>query len=220
MALQPSLFLHEEILLLALHDEKGTIGFGSTYAYAVGGAILAELLVRGRIEMTGTGKKRYVQLLDPTPIGEPLLDESLSRIAAAKRRGTLATWVSRFAGSRQLQHRLADGLCRRGILRAEEKEVLLFFKRRIYPALDPKPEQEVIDRLEEAIFTAAAVDPRTTVLLSLANSAQLLPLVFDKKALKARRERIEALATHEELGSAVQGAIEAVQVAMMVATMG
>lgn len=220
MASHASLFLHEEILLLALHDEKGTIGMGSTYAFAVGGALLAELFVRRRIEMTGTGKKRYVQLLDPTPVGERLLDESLSRIAAAKRRGTLATWVSRFAGSRQLRNRLADGLCRRGILRAEEKDVLLFFKRRTYPALDPEPEHELVQRLWDAIFTDADADARTIVLLSLANSARLLPMAFDKNALKARRERIEALVAQEELGGAVKGAIEAAQVAMMVAVTG
>lgn len=220
MASHASLFLHEEILLLALHDEKGTIGMGSTYAFAVGGALLAELFVHRRIEITGTGKQRYVQLLDPTPIGEHLLDESLSRIAAARRRGTLATWVSRFAGSRHLRDRLADGLCRRGILRAEEKDVLLFFKRRTYPALDPEPEHELVQRLWEAIFTDADVDARTIVLLSLASRARLLSMAFDKSSLKARRERIEALVEQEELGDAVKAAIEAAQVAMMLATTG
>jgi len=220
MALHSSLFLHEEILLLALHDEKGTIDIGSTYAYAVGGALLAELIVRRRIETTGTGKKRYIQLLDPKPIGEVLLDESLSRIAEARRRGTPATWIARFAGSRKLRQRLADGLCRRGILRSEQKEVLLFFKRRTYPALNREPEREIVRRLGDAIFTEADVDARTVVLLSLANSARLLPMVFDGRALKSRHDRIEALVAGEELGSAVKGAIEAAQVAMLIATTG
>ena len=40
MAVHDTLFLHEELLLLALRDDKGTISAGSTYAYAVAGALL------------------------------------------------------------------------------------------------------------------------------------------------------------------------------------
>ena len=218
MATRKTLHLHEEILLLALHDDKGTIEVGSMYAYAVGGALLAELVVRGRVELTGPEKKRMVELVDRKPIGAPLLDESLTRIANAKRRASVGTWVSRLAGSKKLRDRLADGLCQRGILRAEEKEVLLVFKRRTYPALDPEPESDIVERLRSTIFTDADVDARTVVLLSLAEAAGLLHMVFDKKALKARRERIRALVEQETLGKAVTSAIEAVQAAMMVAT--
>jgi len=211
MAIRPKLFLHEEILLLALRDEKGTIDSGSVYAYAVGGAVLAELLVRRRVELVGTGKKRFVEAIDAKPVGDPLLDECLRRIGDARRRGTAATWVGRFAGLRRLRDRLAEGLCRRGILRAEEKEVLVFFKRKIYPAVNPEPEREVVQRLEKAIFTEGDVDARTIVLLSLANAARLLPMVFEKRALKARRDRIKALVEQESLGIAVKSAIEAAQ---------
>ena len=44
-----SLFLHEEIFLLALKDEEGTIAFGAHYNFAVGGAAMAELLLDGKI---------------------------------------------------------------------------------------------------------------------------------------------------------------------------
>ena len=40
-----------------------------------------------------------------------------------------------------LAHRLPDeALCRRGILRMDEGKVLLLFKRKIYPELDPAPD--------------------------------------------------------------------------------
>ncbi len=212
------LFLHEEILLLALHDEKGTISHGGFYAYAIGGAILAELIVRRRVELIGPPKKRLVQLLDPKPIGEPLLDECLERVATAKRRGSPSTWVMRFAGARGLRKRMAERLCQRGILREQEKGVLLLFKRRVYPALDPKPEREIVQRLESAIFGDAPVDARTVVLLSLANSAKVLPIVFGKKAIKGRRDRIESLVSEETLGKAVKDAIETAVATMVIVT--
>jgi hypothetical protein len=220
MAIRPKLFLHEEILLLALRDEKGTIDTGSVYAYAVGGAVLAELLVRRRVELVANGRKRLVQAIDTKPVGDPLLDECLRRIGDARRRGTATTWVSRFAGTRGLRDRLADGLCRRGILRAEEKEVLLFFKRKTYPAVNPEPEREVVQRLEAAIFTESDVDARTIVLLSLANAARLLPMAFEKRALKERRDRIKALVEQESLGNAVKSAIEAAEAAMVLIATG
>lgn len=214
------MYLHEEILLLALRDDKGTIDVGSMYAFAVGGALLAELTVRGRIELVGPAKKRFVELLDPASVGEPLLDETLDRIATARRRGSVGTWVSRLAGSKKLRDRLADGLCRRGILRAEEKGVLLFFKRRIYPALDPRAEREVVQRLRDAVFSDGEVEARTVVLLSLADGAGLLSMVFEKKALKKRRGRIKDLVEGEAIGKAVRSAVEAAQVAMVAAVGG
>lgn len=218
MAVRHKLFLHEEILLLALHDEKGTIDLGSPYAYAVGGALLAELTVRGRVQLTGSEKKPMVDLVDRKPVGEPLLDEALERIAKARRRGSVSTWVSRLAGAKKLRDRLADGLVRCGILRSEDREVLVFFKRKTYPALNPEPERQIVERLRAAIFTDEDPDARTIVLLSLASAAGLLNMVFDKKALKERRDRIKALVEKEGLGKAVKSVIEAIQAAMVIAT--
>jgi len=49
MTIQTNLFLHEEIMLLALRDEEGTIASGTMYQYAIGAAVLAELLLNKRI---------------------------------------------------------------------------------------------------------------------------------------------------------------------------
>ena len=127
------LFLHEEVLLLAMQDEKGTIASGTWYTLALGGAILSELMMNKRIEVEAEGKKQFVRLISSKKLGEDVLDEALEKVVDAKRRATLQTWVNRFAGIRQMKNRVADGLCKRGILRADEKQILLFFTKRIYP---------------------------------------------------------------------------------------
>jgi hypothetical protein len=53
--------------------------------------------------------------------------------------------------------------------------------------------------------------------LSLAKSADLLKLVFDKKQLKSRKTRIEQVVNGEMTGKATQEAIQAMQAAVMVA---
>jgi len=216
--MQNTLFLHEEIMLLALRDEEGTIESGTMYQYAIGAALLAELLLSKRIEVEQPGKRKLVNLVSPTPLGEPLIDECLEKVSSAKRRAVLQTWVSRFAGVKNLKHRVAQQLCRRGILRTDEDKVLLLFTRKIYPEVNPEPENKLIERLRYAIFTDTRdIDPRTVVLLSLANSTGLLKVVFDKKELKGRKARIEQIINGEITGKAATEAIQAMQAAVMLA---
>ena len=218
MIMQSALFLYEEILLLALRDEEGTIVSGTMYQYAIGAAILAELLLNKRIEVEQSGKRKLVNLISATPLGDPLLDECLEKIIHAKRRAVLQTWVSRFASIKNLKHRSARQLCRRGILRADEDKVLLIFTRKIYPEVNPGPERELIERLRYVVLTDANdIDPRIIVLLSLASSTGLLKMAFNKKELKDRKVRIKQIVNGEITGKAATEAIQAMQAAVMVA---
>ena len=217
MTIQTNLFLHEEIMLLALRDEEGTIASGTMYQYAIGAAILAELLLNQRIALDETNKKKLVNLINSTSLGEPLIDQCLEKIGNAKRRASLQTWVTRFAGVKNLKHRVAQQLCDRGILRADEDKILLLFTRKIYPEINPEPERRLIERLRKAIFTDSRdIDARTVVLVSLAKGTGLLKVTFDKKELKGRKARIKEISNGEITGKAAKEAIEAMQAAVMV----
>jgi len=217
MAIGDSLFLHEEIMLLALRDEEGTVASGTMYQYAISGAILAELLLHNRIIIEQVKRKKLVHVVRTTPLGDPLIDECLEKITNAKRRSSLQAWVSRIAQIKKLKHRVADLLCQRGILRADEDKILLIFTRKIFPEINPEPETKLIERLREAIFSDSKnIDPRTVVLISLAHNAGLLKVVFDKKSLKKHKERIEMIIKGELVGKAAQEAIQAMQAAVMV----
>lgn len=211
------LFLHEELMLLALRDEKGTLAAGDVFQYALGGALLSELLLHKRVSVDKT-KRKLVNLISSELIGEPLLDECLAKLGRAKRRASLRTWVSRLGGLKKVKHRVAQGLCRRGILREDEDTVLLVFTRKIYPEVDPKPERELVERLRKAIFTDAEdVEPRTTVLVSLAHHADLLKNVFDKKAMKGRKARIRQIIDGEMTGKAAKEIMDAMHAAVLAA---
>jgi hypothetical protein len=94
---------------------------------------------------------------------------------------------------------------------------MLLFTRKIYPELNPVPERKLIERLRQAIFTNKKdIDPRTVVLISLADSTGLLNIVFDKKELKARKVRIKEISNGEITGKAATEAIQALQAAIMV----
>jgi len=211
-----SLFLYEEILLLALRDEKGTVATGYL-EYAVAGAILAELLLDRRISIDET-KKQLLTLHNSEPTGDPIIDECLEKLAASKRRASLQTWVSRLGGIKNLRHKIARQLCDRGILRADEDKVLLIFTRKIYPEVNPEPEKKIIDRLRTALFgDDDRLDPRTVVLISLADGSGLLSETFGRREVKDRRQRIDDIVNGEMTGKATKELIAACQTAVMVA---
>ena len=220
-AVTDGLYLHEQLMLLALRGKEGTFAHGAMVHHAVGGAILAELLLSGRVGIEELRpRKQLVTAVSSEPMGDELIDECLVRIVGAKRRRAPASWVSAFAGIRGLKDRVAEHLCRRGILEAKEDNILLFFTRRVYPESNPEPEQELVAQLSDAIFTDTDdVDPRIVTLVSLASNANILPAVFDKKRLKGRKTRIEQLSRGEVTGKATHDAIAAMQAATAVAAM-
>jgi Golgi phosphoprotein 3 len=218
MAKDKPLFLYEEIMLLVLRDEQGTVATGFP-EQVVAGAILAELLLDGRISVEDT-RKKLVDLKSSKPTGEPILDECLERITASKRRASLKIWVQRMADTKNLRHNVARQLCDRGILRADEDKVLFLFTRKIYPEVNPLPERKLINRMREAIFSDHSnIDPRTIMLISLANGSELLRDTFGAKDVKARKKRIEQIANGELAGKATNEVIAACQTAVMIATM-
>ena len=212
------LTLYEEVMLLSLKDEKGTIESGAWYHQAVAGAILAELLLTRRIRVESERKKRFAKVVSRKSLNDPLLDECLKRIATSQKRQQLTTWLQRFANIKQLKHRVARQLCRKGVLREEEDKVMLIFRRRIYPEVDPGPERDLIEKLQRAVLTDSRdVDARTGVLVALANHTNLLKNAIDKKQLKRRKKRIEALAQGDAISGAAKDAVQAAQAAAAMA---
>lgn len=214
--LPEALSLHEELMLLALKDEEGTIIGGTMYPYAIGGAVVAELAIDGRIAVDPDSQKLSVS--DRRPIGDPLVDDWLLQMTGSRKERRVADWVSRIAGQSDLKHRVAMQLVRRGILRADENKVLLVFKRKIYPELDPKPERDLMERLEHAVFTDDDVAPRTALLVALAHHSGLLRAVLGKQRVKGRKERLEALSQGSVAAGATKEAIAAMEAAMVVVT--
>jgi Golgi phosphoprotein 3 len=210
--------LYQEVTLLALRDKEGTVHFGAAYQYGLAAALIAELLLEGRVAIAADGRRQLVDLVDRTPFDDELLDECLTRLQDAKRRASLKTWVTRFAGLKRLKARAAETLVRSRILKSQEGRVLVFFPRTTYPARDPKPEREIVARMRRAIFSGSSeIDPRTTLVVALAHASGILPHVFDKKRLKDRKARLQHITDGSLVGKATKEVIEAVNAAVIAA---
>ena len=90
--------LHEEILLLALRNDKGTIA-GSYAAVGLGAAILAELIDRGACEIEREKKKSFLRATSHRHLGDEILDDCLRLVLDRGKRQQLKPWVQKYLTS-------------------------------------------------------------------------------------------------------------------------
>lgn len=214
----PELYLHEQAMLLALRDTTGTIASrAGNYPCALGGAILAELMLSERLRV-GDDEGRFIVVNDDRPVDDALLNEALELVAADKTRRPAVEWAHRFAGIKDLKDKVARELCDRGILSASDEKSLLFFTRKVYPEVDHEPEQRVIDELRGAIFSERkSMDPRIAILLSLTRASGILKVHFEEDDLVRRAERIEEIVNGSLLEGAPRPVIDAAEMARQLA---
>ncbi|MEC7643156.1 GPP34 family phosphoprotein [Idiomarina sp.] len=207
--------LYQAVMLLALSEERGTMN-GAYVEYATAAALLSELLMHERIAIE-TDNKNKVLVMDDSTTDDALLDEALDQIKAAKRQRKLQDWVQKLGQLKDLKHKVAQSLADAHIVAAEKEKVLWLFERRVYPELNPEPEQQIREAMRSAVMSDDEVEPRVAILVALANSAKLLPQVFTKQELKQRKKRIEQLEKGEMVSAAAKQAVAAIEAAVMVA---
>lgn len=208
--------LAEELLLLALQDEKGTVlaSAADSLPYGLAGALLMELALRSRIQFD----QKNLAAVDLTTIGDDLLDEALEIIGQSKRNRNPQYWVTSLSTRiKNLQGRLQDRLVQKGILKHEEHRVLGIFRTQRYPAEDTAVEQSIKDRLRSTVFAGAPLEPHFAALISLVSACGLIDEIFSREERKRARQRIKEITQRELIGKAVSETVAGVQAAVIVA---
>jgi hypothetical protein len=195
----------EEVLLLAHEETTGKPLVNSIQLdVAVGGAILAELAVRGRIDLDD---KRVV-VLDRTPCEHEELDGTLDRIAGEAKRRKPEWWISKLQ-SAKLRKRLLARLTEHGVLDEQRSKVLGLFPLTRYPERDASIEREIRERVQRAL-DGAEPDERVIVLIAVLRACNL-----DRKAFPgAGRQRVKEIAEGDWVGPAVAKTIASINSAM------
>ncbi|MFW5717879.1 MAG: GOLPH3/VPS74 family protein [Spirochaetota bacterium] len=212
------LTIFEELLLLALRDEKGTVRTGSWPDLAIGGGILSELALEGCIDLEKRRRSDRVVLRGSPAPGHPLLARAVARISEAKRPASARTWVMRFAKMKGLRAEAAQRLVERGILGEEEHRILLVFTRTRYPERDGTAEAAIVGRVRDAVLGDETVDVRTAALVGVAHATSLLNPIFERRQLRARKKRIQSIMESTPGAAAANEAVQAVQAAIIAAT--
>ena len=200
----------EEITLLMLNDEDGEFvrvpGWSMQCAFA--GAVLMDLALENRID---TDLKRLV-LIDPTPLGDDLLDPTLALLAQATETYDARRWVDEIAnGAEEIRESALARLVERGVLRREEDRFLWVFQSRRYPIVDGDAEREVKLRIMAVLFGNEIPDPRDIVLICLADACGILKELLSARELERAAERIEQVRKLDLIGQAVSKAVWDIQ---------
>jgi golgi phosphoprotein 3 len=208
MTTQSDLALHEQLLLLALHDEKGTMHTW-LFAYAAAAAILVELIDRGKLGIEHVKAHAILNATDTSPTGLALLDDVLKQVANVPRPLPVESWITSIAASAGLQDRIADALCQRGILARSEGRVLWVFSRKTYPTADSAPEKALVAALQSELTGTAPLTAHGSVLLALGHETSILAHVFDAAQLTTHRDRINDAMKLAALAPAQQDVVRA-----------
>ncbi len=214
------LTLSEQLLLLALRDEKGTVvsNAGIALNFGLAGALLLELTVDEKIAI----REGKLVVQNATPSGDPLHDEVLNILASkARRPRPMKYWVPRLASKmKRLRYKIADRLVLSGILHLEKKKILGIFPSVRYPTANPLPELEVRKQLKNTILEGNSPSKETRMILSLLKACDLSDEVFGKEMRKQVKERFKELdkepGDSKEVGKAISEAVQAVQAAVII----
>lgn len=192
----------EELVLLALDDRTGepldlppdALGYG------LAGAIILDLSLAGRVDTD----LQQLTVINPAPTGDNLLDPWLELFQAALPPNSVMFWLRELSLRRdEIEQAAMNRLIRRGFLRREERRVLWVFGVRRYPTVDGTERTEVRTRLGRLILGNELPAPRDAILLSLIHGCRLTEYLFADLDLKARKKRIETLASTDLVGREV-----------------
>jgi golgi phosphoprotein 3 len=196
------LTLADEIVVLMLDDTDGEIRPDciAVAAVAIAGGILMELALLGRIDTD----LQTLFVVDPSPVGDELLDAILQEVSAETEKKSSAWWIDRLSKRHgDLIDRVLARLVSAGILRSEERRFLWVFSRRAYPQVSGREDREAKGRLMAVLFNDEVPEPRDALLLGLAKSTDVLAAILTEEQLDKAAPRIEEVASLEEISRSV-----------------
>lgn len=208
--------LHEQVLLLATHDEKGTLVYPIAQL-GMAAAGLAELVNRGKLQLDDSTDP-IVTVSDSVATSDPALDAFLEAIDGSKRPRKLSAWIQKLSGTKGLHQTVAEPLVSRGLLVEEERRVLGLFPTTRYPAGDPTAEADLVERIQSALSGQGDPDDDTRLVISIAVGAEILHGVFGAKEVRSYKERIAEIMEGEPFGLATCQALDELRMAQTAAT--
>ena len=206
-----SLRFAEEIILLLLDDEGRFAPVPDwSVSHALAGGVLMDLALENRID---TDLDSLI-LLDPTPVGDSLLDGTLSEIAAGGKHDA-RYWVEQTVSrADSIREEALGRLVDRGVIRCSDHRFLWFFRSTRYPAVDGAAEREVKHRVMNVLFGDDIPDPRDVVTICLADACGIFGRILAKSELEKASARIEQVRRLDLIGQAMSQAIEDIELSV------
>jgi hypothetical protein len=201
----------EELILLSIDDQTNYFYriTNINFNVALIGALLMDLALRKRIDVDLEG----IYVLSTEPTGDKFLDAILENLIETEAGNQPAVLVGQLYNSMgHLKDKLLQDLEEKGIIKVSQCKVLWLFKKRRYPVIDQKEEEEVLSRIRKTVLTDVDPEPRDLALIALLNICNLMDKIFTNDELEQRSERLEQLKKLDLISPAVKRIIGEMQV--------
>jgi hypothetical protein len=201
--------LGEDLVLLSIHPDKGTVATKSRLGYGLRGSELVRLAASGRAGITGD----RIVVLDGRPTGDEQLDTALASLARARRPPRPKAWVGH-PGGRIVDTYLAR-LAAAGTIRADRRTILGFIPASQWRVADTARLADARARLDAIARATGPVDTAQAAFAGLASASGLGPVLYPGMANRHLRKRLEQIAKGEltrpatQAGQAAQASTEA-----------
>jgi golgi phosphoprotein 3 len=198
------LTLPEQLMLIALKDEKGTVLFTAMgiLPFAIIGAILIELYFAGKINI----EKNKIFVQDYSPTGNDFFDDVLKIISESGSKKEAKNLLLKInVKIKNIKERTLEYLVEKKVLKEENYKIFSIIKRKKYPTINPEPEKELRFKIRNFILKQESPDERNIALLSLINVSRLLEDIFNKDEIKTAKERINEIIDRTHSGEAISG---------------
>lgn len=206
----------EEVMLLLLDDKGGRFIDVPTLSleYALAGAVLMDLALEGRID---TDPERLF-VVDPTPLGDDLLDPILAQIVQSEGGHDTRYWIKEVTGQADaIRDGSLDRLVGRGVLRREEDRFMWVLRTRRYPIDDYQAVREVKLRIMGVILSDDIPDARDIIIISLADVCRIFEGLMSGRELKSAAPRIEQVRQMDLIGREVSKAVTEIETSLAMA---
>lgn len=167
------LLIVDDLMLLLMDDDGASVQGAATLYYTLGGALLTELALLGRVEVDDTGilNGPRVTPVGEGPLGDPLLQSAYETVAEKTQR----VQPLLLALGADLWRVVIDRLVDRGLLRREESRRFGVFRSTRWPAADEQHEAQLRARIRRVLEDREEPDPRTAAIIGLLYASGAMP---------------------------------------------
>jgi len=157
------------------------------FRYGMRGAVLVTLTLAGRVEVADG----HIVVRDPSPLGDPNLDEALAGLAAL-RATPAAEWMADMPAGFATAY--FDRLEAAGVLRSETVWLLFIARRKGYRLVDPYYFENLRAALRTAVTGTGPVEFSMAALAGLVHAGNIAPLLYPGRENASLRAKLADLA--------------------------
>lgn len=205
-----TLTLPEEILLILLDEEKGTLRtVPPTLGLVLAGAVLMELAIQNRIDC----QSDTIEIIDREPLNAPIIDKYMQRICDEPEHKKVKFWINAIADdSANIVEAGYQWMAERRFVDVREKRFLWIVISRSYSTREGTFEREMKDRVMDVLYSDEIPDQRDMAIVSLMDAGDLFRTLLGTHELNRLRSRISDISKLDLTGQTITKLIREIQV--------